>query len=96
MILDRAGNMGSDYALIASLWTFIETRLIINRMRAQPGTLSRREGYPFALQTMANIALASSIYHAAYSTLLRQRPVKDQLVARWGPRHKENLDEEQK
>lgn len=28
------------------------------------------------------------------ATIMRQRPLKDQLVARWGPRHKPNLGDD--
>lgn len=28
------------------------------------------------------------------ATVMRQRPLKDQLVARWGPRHKPNIGDD--
>jgi len=94
LIRDRAGHMGSDYAFLASLWTFVETRMIMRRMRLVPGAPSKREGYPLPLNTMSLIALASAFYHLDYSVLLRLRPKKDQLVSRWGPRHKPHIGDD--
>jgi hypothetical protein len=73
LILDRAGNMGSDYAasrklltaftnavLVASLWAFLETRLIMHRNKTIPGSVTKREGYPLSMANMSNLALAST------------------------------------
>lgn len=73
LILDRAGNMGSDYAAsrkllttltqfaaVASLWAFLETRLIMHRNKTIPGSLTKREGYPLSMANMSNLALAST------------------------------------
>ena len=37
---------------------------------------------------------AQLLVDGAMATVMRQRPLKDQLVARWGPRHKLNLGDD--
>ncbi len=60
--------------LAASLWTWVETRMIMNRMAKVPGAPSKRGGYPFALPIMAHIAAASTVYRILICSIIVCKP----------------------